>query len=133
MADYIDKNILLQAYVHIEVPGNLTSRRLEELRTELTRFAEARGRFFIYPEVEVELEFKEGTLKSYLTIAGMLYAAIAAYGSFRSGVDYLYTDIKRLSDTLVAESLFVTKAKHNHIIRTESWHYRQFKAFGESN
>src|SRR5262245_41461509 len=120
MADYIDKNILLQAYVHIQLRSTLTANRLEQLQRELTDFAEARGRFFICPEVDVEIEFKEGSLKSYLTIAGALYLAISNYGSFRSGVDYLYSDIKRLSDTLVAESLFVTKAKHREIIRTEA-------------
>ena len=59
MADYIDKNILLQAYVHIQISASTTTRRLSEIRTELATFAEARGKFFIYPEIDVEIEFKE--------------------------------------------------------------------------
>ena len=120
MADYIDRNILCQAYVHIELPDGFSDEQLTALREYLENFASERGRFFIYPEVSVDIAFRDGSLKSYLTIAGVLYAAIAGYGSFRTGVDYLYTDIKRLSDTLVAESLFATKARHKHVIRTEA-------------
>jgi hypothetical protein len=44
MADYIDKNILFQAYVHIQLSSTLTTNRLEQLQRELTDFAEARER-----------------------------------------------------------------------------------------
>jgi len=120
MADYIDRNILCQAYVHIEIPNGFSTERIAELRTYLEDFAAKRGSFFIYPDVRVDVVFKDGSLKSYLTIAGCLYAAIAGYGSFRTGVDYLYTDIKRLSDTLVGETLFMAQARHKDVIRTEA-------------
>jgi hypothetical protein len=111
---------LLQAYIHVELPESISEERLASFRDQLQSFAEARGKFFVYPEVNVEVTFKEGSLKSYLTIAGVIYAAIAGYGSFRSGIDYLYTDIKRLSETLVSESPFITQTRNQQIIRTEA-------------
>lgn len=120
VADYIDKNILCQAYIHVHLPDELEDAELERIKQHLTEFANSRGKFFVYPEVEVSVEFRDGSLKSYITIAGVIYIAIGQYGSFRGGVDYLYTDIKRLADSLVSESLFVTKSKHDSIVRTEA-------------
>jgi hypothetical protein len=120
VADYIDKNILCQAYVHVDLPEDITKGELKIIKDHLTRFATERAKFFVYPEVEVEVEFREGSLKTYITIAGAIYLAIGNYGDFRSGVEYLHTDIKRLADTMVAESLFSTKARHANIRRTEA-------------
>jgi hypothetical protein len=120
VADYIDKNILCQAYVHVELPENITPERLEEIKAHLAQFADLRGKFFVYQDVIVDVEFREGSLKAYVTVAGAIYLAIAGYGSFRTGIDYLYTDVKRLADSMVAEGLFMTQAKHEAIRRTEA-------------
>lgn len=120
VADYIDKNILCEAYVHVELPETVTREELDKIKEQLRLFTEARAKFFVYPEVDVEVEFREGSLKSYLTIAGAIYIAIGNYGDFRSGIDILYTDIKRLADTLVSETLFMTRARHHSIKRTEA-------------
>lgn len=119
MADYIDKNILCQAYVHVEIPAE-SDIDLSTLKEHLQEFASLRAKFFVYPDVDVSVEFKEGSVKSYITIAGVIYAAVCGYGSFRSGIDCLHTDIKRLSEALVAESLFMTRARHQNIVRTEA-------------
>ena len=120
MADYIDKNILCQAYIHVELPDNIGEAELETIKQHLIDFATSRGKFFVYPDVEVSVEFKNGSLKAYISIAGLIYIAIGQYGSFRSGVDFLHTDIKRLADSLVSESLFMTKSKYQNIVRTEA-------------
>src|SRR6185295_19064513 len=120
MADYIDKNILCQAYIHVELPDGTTQERLSEIKKHLEDFATIRGQFFVYPEVDVSVEFRDGSLKAYISIAGVIVIAIQGYGGFREGIDYLYTDIKRLAESLVSESLFVTKSKHQRIVRTEA-------------
>lgn len=119
VADYIDRNILCQAYVHIEV-DHLSSPELDDLKRHLGLFVETRGRFFLYEEVSTDVEFKEGSLKMYLTVAGALYIAIGQYGSFRSGVDFLATDAKRLAECIASESLFLTKSRHDKTIRVEA-------------
>lgn len=120
MADYIDKSILCQAYVHVELPENITHDELDSIKEHLKQFTDARAKFFVYPDVIVEVEFREGSLKTYLTIAGAIYIAMGNYGGFREGVDYLHTDIKRLADSLVSETLFMTRARHHSIRRTEA-------------
>lgn len=120
VADYIDKNILCQAYVHVELPDDMTPEKLAEIKEHLTIFATLRGKFFVYPDVDVGVEFREGSLKAYISIAGIIIVAIEGYGGFREGIDYLYTDVKRLADSLVSESLFMTKTKHQQIVRTEA-------------
>lgn len=120
VADYIDKNILCQAYVHVDLPEDITEDQLAQIKRHLEDFATSRAKFFVYPDVVVEVTFREGSLKTYITIAGAIYLAIGGYGDFRSGVDYLHTDVKRLADSMVNESLFMTRARHASILRTEA-------------
>jgi len=119
MADYIDRNILCQAYVHIE-PVGLNDDDQEILKDQINHFIEARGKHFLYSEIESNVEFKEGSLRVYATIAGLLYLAIGQYGSFRSGVDYITTDVKRLSESIINESLFLSRSQRDQIIRVEA-------------
>jgi|GEM_PF-690615 len=119
MADYINSNILCQAYLHIE-PVNIPEDRLEALRKELELFLSTRGRFFIYDAVSTSVEFKEGSLKVYAGIAGAIYIAIGQYADFRSGVDYLANDAKRLAECIVSETLFLSQSRHDNTLRVEA-------------
>ena len=119
MADYINTDILCQAYLHID-PVPVDVDELAALKKELEQFISSRGKFFIYDEVNTSVEFKEGSLKVYATIVGSIFIAIGQYGSFRAGVDFLSSDVKRLSETIVSESLFLTKSHHQNIVRVES-------------
>ena len=120
MAKYIDKNILSQAYFHVEIDDRFSEAQLEVLKSHFVEYLKTRGSFFIHPDVDVEVEFKEGSLKAYLTVVGFLYLAIGQYGSFRSGIDYLYIDAKRFSESVVAEGLFQTKSKNEDVKRAKS-------------
>lgn len=118
MADYIDKSIICQAYIHIDpVPEDLDE---AALKAELESFLGARAEFFLYKDVGTEVELKEGSLKIYLTILGTLYAGITQYSDFRQGIDMLASDSKRVSEYAVSESLFLTKSRHDCVLRTEA-------------
>jgi hypothetical protein len=119
VADYIDRNILCQAYVHIELP-DYNDAALANLKKHLELFVTTRGRFFLYEDVATDVEFKSGSLKLYLTVAGSLYVAIGQYGAFRDGVNFLASDTKRLAECVVSESLFLTKSRHDTTIRAEA-------------
>lgn len=119
MADYIDSNILCQAYVHVE-PVNFPEERLELLRKEIEHFVTTRGRFFLYDSVGTSVEFKDGSLKIYASILGALYIAIGQYADFRSGVDYLAQDAKRLAECIASESLFMSQSRRDNTIRVEA-------------
>ena len=118
MADYIDKSIICQAYLHIDpVPEDLDE---EALKADLLNFLGVRAEFFLYKDVGTEVELKEGSLKIYLTILGSLYAGISQYPGFRDGIDKLASDAKRVSEYAVSESLFLTKSRHDCVLRTEA-------------
>ena len=119
MANYINKDILCQAYIHIE-PVPLNNEEIEGFKLEMEAFIGARGKFFIYDEVDTSIELRAGSLKVYATIVGAIYIAIGQYGSFRSGVNYLASDVKRLSDTIVSESLFLSRSRHGNIKHAEA-------------
>lgn len=122
MADYINKNILCQAYIHID-SRDFTEEGLERLKRHLTEFMQSRAEFFFYSDVETDLEFREGSLKIYLTILGTigaLYHATAEYKDFREGINLLHEDAKRLSEYLISEGIFSAKVKHNKIVRLEA-------------
>ena len=61
MADYIQSNILCQAYIRIERP-NVGDAELPNLREELVGFIERRSRFILYPEVSANVSFRAGSL-----------------------------------------------------------------------
>jgi hypothetical protein len=119
MADYINSNILCQAYLHID-PVKITDDRLESLRNELELYLATRGRFFIYDAVDTSVEFKDGSLKVYAGIAGAIYIAIGQYADFRSGVDYLANDTKRLAECIISETLFLSHSRHDNTVRVEA-------------
>lgn len=119
MANYVNKDILCQAYVHVE-PNDMNRVALDKFNTVISQFIDERGKFFINKDVDTSVELKDGSLKVYVTVLGSIYAVISAYGSFRSGVDYLSSDIKRLSETVVSECLFQSKCRHDDVIHLEA-------------
>jgi hypothetical protein len=122
MADYINKNILCQAYVHVE-PEEITEELLAHLKEHLTNFVKTRADFFLYQNPEISIELKEGSIKVYASIfgtIGALYAGIANYPGFREGAILIYEDTKRLSEYIASESLYETKARHDQIIHMEA-------------
>ena len=52
MANYIDKNILCQGYIHIE-PLDLDEREYEDLKKQIKCFIEERGKFFLYADRDI--------------------------------------------------------------------------------
>lgn len=119
MADYISKNILCQAYLHVEgeeSEGVDTANVLPELRD----FAATRAAFFLYPDVELDTSSKEGSLIVYVTVLGTIGALIIKYPEFRAGVIAIYDDVKRFSEYLVSEGLFKTHSRKKEIVRVEA-------------
>jgi hypothetical protein len=122
MADYIDKNILCEAYIHIE-PEEWLTQSQDQYLTELKSFATSRGRFFLYDDIELDLSHKEGTLTVYVTILGTigaLYKGVGKYPKFREGAVAIYDDVKRFAEMVISEGLFGAKARRDQIVRLEA-------------
>ena len=123
MADYIRSNILSQAYIHVEPQKINNPEELNAFREKIISFTKSRSEFYLYPGVDVNVEFEDGSLKARITIAGvfvLLYKGIQGYPDFREGVSLLYNDSKRLAEYIVSESQFLTGSRHNDVIRVES-------------
>ena len=122
MADYINKNILSQAYIHIEVDDDDVFDQ-DSFRESLIAFTRERARFFLYSEVELDVEFDEGSVKARITVLGALYLlmqGVTHYKDFREGSILIFDDAKRLSEYLISESLFEARARHEQVIRVEA-------------
>lgn len=68
-----------------------------------------------YLEVRVE----NGSLKAWIIAGGILYTAIAGYGSFRSGIDYIVKDSRWFSQLMVDDFGRVANIKDDEIVRIE--------------
>ena len=123
MADYINKNIPSQAYIHVEPTGIETDEQLEAFKENLRAFALSRTEFFLSDGLDINIEFEEGSIKARVTVIGtlmLLLQGISSYKDFREGLQLLHSDAKWLSDAIISESLYQTKAKHHDVIRVEA-------------
>jgi hypothetical protein len=123
LADYINKSILSQAYLHIEPKNFQTEEDLLKFRQHLEIFARSRTNFYLYPGASIEIEFEEGSLKARITIMGtifLLMQGVSNYPDFREGIRLIYNDSKRLAEYIVSESQFSAGSKHADVIRLEA-------------
>ncbi|MCU7806126.1 MAG: hypothetical protein KZQ96_23380 [Candidatus Thiodiazotropha sp. (ex Lucinoma borealis)] len=123
MADYINKNILSQAYIHVEPIELETEEQFIEFKNHIIEFARSRTNFYLHPDVSIEIEFEEGSLKARITIMGtifLLMEGVANYPDFREGVSLIYNDSKRLAEYMVSEAQYFSGSKHQDVIRLEA-------------
>ena len=123
MADYIHKNILSQAYIHVEPTELDSEQQLIQFKKHIAEFARSRTNFYLHPEVSIEIEFEEGSLKARITVMGAIYLlmqGVANYPSFQEGVGLIYNDSKRLAEYMVSEAQFFSGSKHQDVIRLEA-------------
>jgi hypothetical protein len=123
LADYINKNILCQAYIHVEPTELDTKDQLDEFKKHITGFARSRTDFYLHPNVSIEIDFEEGSLKARITVMGtifLLMQGVSNYPEFRDGVSLIYNDSKRLAEYIVSEAQFFAGSKHQDVIRLEA-------------
>ncbi|ALX96386.1 hypothetical protein AV650_23880 [Serratia fonticola] len=126
MADYINSNILAQAYVHVD-PKNFNI-SIDKFTDEITDYAKKRVSFFISDDVEITVELLEGSIISKITIYGTLIASLMGnlkdfvkeYPDFQEGVKVMYNDVTMACDAIICESLFLSNSKRKEVIRLES-------------
>ncbi|MEG7567378.1 hypothetical protein [Vibrio cholerae] len=123
MADYINKNILSQAYIHIEPQRLKSKEELAQFKVELEAFARQRIGFFLSPDLPIEIEFEEGSLIARITVLGtisVLFQFISGYKDFREGIQFIYADAKRVTDYIISHTTFESGAKQQDVIRLEA-------------
>lgn len=113
MARYINKEIICEAYIHLEVDDSFSPEKIKKIEAELKSFFDARVKFLLGDSVQTEVETEPGSLKVKLTafagVATLLGAAVINYPDFREGVRTLHEDSKLLAEATNLETIFVTK------------------------
>lgn len=113
MAKYINKEIICEAYVHLEVDASFTPEKIKEIETQLKEFFDARVKFLLGEDIQTEIETQPGSLKIKLKavagIATLLGAAAMSYPTFRDGVKAFYEDSKMLAEATNLEMVFITR------------------------
>lgn len=127
MADYINSNILSQSYVHVEPkwldglsPAEKTE-KIQEIKTIIEEYAVKRLKFFLYDDVQVKIEFEEGSIKAKITTYGSICVllnslnpignAIEKYPQYRDGIKLIVSDVVKAGDMVNSEVVFQTKSK----------------------
>lgn len=124
MANYIDKEVLCEGYTHINSDLASDPTKLAELKRTLTDFFNERAKFLLGQDVEIRVEFEDGSLKTRISAIGaagvILAGAISQYGGFRDGISLLAKDATTLAQSANLELLFRTRAAHCDRINVES-------------
>lgn len=95
--------------------------RLEDLAQRL--YNEWKGiavEHFDLEDYGLVVVLEEGSLKGFTRVvayATYVYAAIAAYGSFRSGIDYLRNDGKAAAEAIRTKPPLKDEIEHNELVR----------------
>lgn len=113
MANYIDQEIVCEAYVHLDIDEAVTSEEIERIKNQLKKFFDDRVKFLFGPEVETSIQTADGSLKVTLSafagIAALLGGAVLNYSEFRNSVRAIYDDSKMLAEATNFETIFVTR------------------------
>ena len=108
---------IAETYFHLKV--NVEKEKLYELKNYLEYVAAISAKEHFGFEVDIEILVEEGSIKGWLKVVGILYAGVAAYGSFRSGIDYLVKDSAGFSGYVIERLHTDTNLPDESFYRTE--------------
>ena len=70
-------------------------------------------------EVDIQVRIEEGSLKAWVTAAGIIYGTISGYGSFRSGIEHLTEDARSFGKIVSARFIEDSGIEKEKIYRVE--------------
>jgi hypothetical protein len=136
MANYIDEEILCESYTHLDIDTYNDPEALKKLKDILIPYFEDRAKFLLGNDVEVRIEFEEGSLKTKLQVVGSAglillnavnpiknpmgtLASVIAYGPFRESIKQLADDATLLAQSANLEVIFQTQTDHCDRVNVE--------------
>ena len=99
--------VLSKTYIELNI--SVAKIDIKELEDYLPKITQEYASLLFRQSVQVRIEYWQGSFKAVLTVAGSIYLAIGAYGTMRSGIDYLIKDGRAVRDyiheTLIKDGL----------------------------
>lgn len=99
--------VLSKTYLELNI--SVAKSDIKELEEYLPKITQEYASLLFRQSVQVRIEYWQGSFKAVLTVAGSIYLAIGAYGTIRSGIDYLIKDGRAVRDyiheTLIKDGL----------------------------
>jgi hypothetical protein len=95
-------SVLSRTYMVLDL--SLSDKDAKKLEHYLLETTQRYASLLYRQSVQVEIHYWEGSFKSVWVVAGSICLAIGAYGTFRSGIDYVIKDGKAVTD-YIRESL----------------------------
>lgn len=124
MANYIDKEIICEAYVHLEFDDYSNEDKLKKIKNTVKKYFDDRVEFLLGDSIETFIETEEGSLKLKVTavagIATLVGSAILKYPDFRNSIKTIHEDSKLLAEATALETIFVTKTPSCDRLHTEA-------------
>ena len=113
MANYIDKEIICEAYIHLDIDDSFSAEELDKIKSRLKDFFDQRAKFLLGEAAETSIETSTGSLVVKLTawagVAAIIGTGILKYPEFRGAVKMIYDDSKMLAEATNLETIFVTR------------------------
>ncbi len=123
MANYINKEILAEAYTHLDIEIFDDKEKLQQLKSDLTIFFKERASFIFETDVDIVIEFEEGSLKTRViaigSVAAVIAGAVSAYPSFKEGITSIANDAAAIAQSANIEVIFRTKTPYCDRLRIE--------------
>ncbi|MFN7505922.1 MAG: hypothetical protein ACK5Q1_10215 [Limnobacter sp.] len=119
MADYIRREVLCEAYTHLDIKNFSDANSREALEKQIREFIIPRAEFIFGEEVELQITFDDGSLKTKIAMLGAVAGLITAYPDFKSGIDNLSRDAIVLAQAANLEVVFKTRTASCDRIRIE--------------
>lgn len=123
MANYIDKEIVCEMYVHLEYDYS-DGEKLNDVKGKVKKYFDDRVNFLLGESVETFIEAEEGSLKLKVTaiagIATLLGGAVLQYPAFRNSIKMIHEDSRLLAEATALETVFVTQTPSCDRIHSEA-------------
>ncbi|MGR3717148.1 MAG: hypothetical protein ACU0B1_10415 [Thermohalobaculum sp.] len=107
---------LAETYINMQVW--IPDRFRSSFFSEIEDIARNSSRTAFSQDIEVEILYRDGSLKIWVLYAGIIVSAIAQYGSFKNGIDQIIKDARWVSEQ-VFDNLNKQGLQNEYIIRKE--------------
>ena len=110
--------ILSEAYLHLK-PFEQISSRIFDIKPQIIESAYEIARKHYKVEVQIDFKYEEGSYKHWIVFAAAAFGFITGYGSFRSGLDYMVEDGRRINEAINSSVIDLLNAQDDNIYRME--------------